>query len=174
MSFLKRENVHVALLQETHLSPQEHLKLKRDWVSQVFSSSFTSKSRGVAVLIHKHLPLTVDQTICDKSGRYVSLKGTLGGQAVSFLNIYFPPVQSSDFIAHSFSSFSDWVCDNSVIAGDFNCYFSTTKDRSPPKQIQMSTRAKALLDTCNELHLVDTWRTLHPNDKEFTFFSRCS
>lgn len=170
MSFLKRENVHVALLQETHLSPQEHLKLKRDWVSQVFSSSFTSKSRGVAVLIHKHLPLTVDQTICDKSGRYVSLKGTLGGQAVSFLNIYFPPVQSSDFIAHSFSSFSDWVCDNSVIAGDFNCYFSTTKDRSPPKQIQMSTRAKALLDTCNELDLVDTWRTLHPNDKEFTFF----
>lgn len=46
--FLKKEQVHIALLQETHLSADEHLKLKRDWVGQVFSSSFTSKSRVLA------------------------------------------------------------------------------------------------------------------------------
>lgn len=171
LSFLKKEKVHVALLQETHLTSQEHLKLKRDWVGQVFSSSFTSKSRGVAILIHKHLPLMNAQTISDKSGRYISLKGTLHGQSVSFLNIYFPPVQSNDFITQAFSSFSDWVCDNSVIAGDFNCYLSSIMDKSPSRQSQIPKRAKALLDTCNELDLVDTWRVLHPNDKEFTFFS---
>ena len=47
LSFLKKEHVHIALLQETHLTPSEHLKFKRDWVGQVYSSSFTSKSRGV-------------------------------------------------------------------------------------------------------------------------------
>lgn len=84
------------------------------------------------------------------------------------VNIYYPPIQSNDFITPAFSSFSNWICDNSVIAGDFNCYFYAIVDKSPPKQTQMSN---SFLDTCNELDLVDTWRTLHPNDKEFTFFS---
>lgn len=65
LSFLKKENVHVALLHETHMTPQEHLKLKRDWVGHMFSSSFTSKSHEVAILIHKHLLLMGAQTISD-------------------------------------------------------------------------------------------------------------
>uniref|UniRef100_A0AAQ6AKY8 Reverse transcriptase domain-containing protein n=1 Tax=Amphiprion ocellaris TaxID=80972 RepID=A0AAQ6AKY8_AMPOC len=171
LNYLKKENIHVALLQETHLTSDEHLKLKRDWVGQVFYSSFTSRSRGVAILIHKHLPLTNTQSVCDKSGRYLLLKGTLHSKPISFLNVYFPPVQSLDLITLAFSSFSDWICDNTVIAGDFNCYFSSSMDKSLATQVPTSKRAKALLDTCAELELVDTWRVLHPKDKEFTFFS---
>lgn len=70
LSFLKKEHVHIAKLQETHLSINEHSKLKRDWVRQVVSSSFTSKSKGVANFISKHLPLYNIETISDKSGRY--------------------------------------------------------------------------------------------------------
>lgn len=137
----------------------------------MFSSSFTGKSRGVAILINRHLPLSDVQTISDKSGRYVMLKGCLHGQVVSFLNIYFPPIQSNDFISHVFSKFADWIVDNTVIAGDFNCYFSSMMDRSPPVQSPMSKRAKAISDTCIELGLVDACRVLHSNDKEFTFYS---
>ncbi len=43
----------MALLQETHLSSEEHKKLKRDWVGQVYFSSFTSNKRGTAISIHK-------------------------------------------------------------------------------------------------------------------------
>lgn len=50
LSMLKKDKVQVALLQETHLTDLEHLKLKRDWVGQIYSSSFNSKSRGVAIL----------------------------------------------------------------------------------------------------------------------------
>ena len=171
LSFLKKERVHIALLQETHLSANEHSKLKRDWVGQVFSSSFTSKSRGVAILINKRLPLSDVQTISDKSGRYVMLKGHLHGQLVSFLNVYFPPVQSNDFISQVMSLFADWIGENSVIAGDFNCYFSSVMDKSSSVPNSMSRRARAVSDTCSELDLVDTWRVLHPNDKAFTFYS---
>ena len=170
LSSLKKEHVHIALLQETHPA-NEHLKLKRDWVGQVFSSSFTSKSRGVAILIHKHLPLSDVQTVSDKSGRYVMIRGRLHGQLVSFLNIYFPPVHSNDFVSQVFSLFADWINENTVVAGDFNCYFSSVMDKLPSVQNSMSRRARAIVNTCDELNLVDTWRGLHPNDKAFTFYS---
>lgn len=35
----KKDKVQVALLQEIHLTDLEHLKLKRDWVGQIYYSS---------------------------------------------------------------------------------------------------------------------------------------
>ena len=43
LSFFKKENTYVPMLQETHLIEEEHKKLKRDWVGQAYFSSFNSK-----------------------------------------------------------------------------------------------------------------------------------
>lgn len=56
LSLLKKNKVHVALLHETFLSEIEHLKLQRDWVGQVYFSSYKSHSRGTAILINKTIP----------------------------------------------------------------------------------------------------------------------
>lgn len=53
-SWLKKEKVQVAFLQETYLNDIEHAKSQWDGVRQVFFSSFKSNSRGVAILIHKY------------------------------------------------------------------------------------------------------------------------
>lgn len=55
-------------------------------------------------------------------------------------------------------------------AGEFNSYFSPLMDKSPSTRNSISSRAKAISDTCSELGLADTWRVLHP-DKAFTFHS---
>lgn len=39
LSLLKKDAAHIAFLQETHRSDNEHLKLRRDWVGQVFYRS---------------------------------------------------------------------------------------------------------------------------------------
>lgn len=63
LTHLKKEEVDIALLQETHLKDIEHEKLKRDWVGQVFFSSFTSNSREVCILINKRLPFTLGSLV---------------------------------------------------------------------------------------------------------------
>ena len=55
LTYLKGHSIDVAFIQETHLSDAEHTKLKRDWVGHVYYSSFTTKARGVAILIHKKI-----------------------------------------------------------------------------------------------------------------------
>lgn len=45
LTYLRKEGVHIALLQETHLDDKEHLKLQQGGFDQLFFSSFTSRSR---------------------------------------------------------------------------------------------------------------------------------
>lgn len=53
LAFLNRDHIDIALLQETHLNDEEHLKLCQYGYAKVFFSSFTSRSRGVAILVKK-------------------------------------------------------------------------------------------------------------------------
>lgn len=74
--YLKKLKINIAFIQETHLIPLEHKKLKRDWIGQVISSSFSSRARGVAILINKNIPVTIGETSVDTLGRYVVVNST--------------------------------------------------------------------------------------------------
>jgi len=56
MLCLRKHNIGISLLQETHLTDSEHQNIKKQWPGQVFFSSFTSQSSGVAILIDKNIP----------------------------------------------------------------------------------------------------------------------
>lgn len=88
---MRDNGVKIALFQETNLKDIEHIKLKREWVGQVFFSSFTSNSRGVRILIHKSLPFKVEKCIRDERGRYIMTRGLLFSKNVSIMNLYYPP-----------------------------------------------------------------------------------
>lgn len=72
---LKKDQAQMALLQDTHLTDLEHLKSKCDWVGQIYYSSLNYKSRGVAILIHKHLAFTLDKVIRDTDARFIIVTG---------------------------------------------------------------------------------------------------
>lgn len=87
-------------------------------MGQVFSSSYTSNSRGVRILIHRSLLFKVEKCIQDKGGRYVILKGLLYGQPISILNMYYPPSHSTEVITEAFTEFAEVECEQSIIGGD--------------------------------------------------------
>uniref|UniRef100_A0A3B3C6A0 Endonuclease/exonuclease/phosphatase domain-containing protein n=1 Tax=Oryzias melastigma TaxID=30732 RepID=A0A3B3C6A0_ORYME len=71
-----KERCQVAMLQETHLSDTEHIKLRRRWMGQVFYSSFNSKNRGVAILDYRSLPFTFEKVVKDiYAPNYIALGG---------------------------------------------------------------------------------------------------
>lgn len=135
LSMLKKDKVQVALLQETHLTDLEHLKLKRDWVGQIYYSSFNSKSRGVAILIHKNLTFTLDKVIQDTEGRYVAVTGCLYGERVLIGSVYAPNTFDSSFYSKLLADISSICPPYVILGGDFNCVLAPEMDHSPPKTL---------------------------------------
>lgn len=56
-----------------------------------------------------------------------------------------------------------------LIGGDFNCILNTKLDRLPVIIRPQSKMSRVLSDMMKELGLVDVWRHLHPNERDFTF-----
>lgn len=171
LTSLKKEGVKIAFLQETHLKDAEHVKLKREWVGQVFFSSFASNSRGVCILIHKSLPFKAETCIQDVGGRYIIVKGVLFGKSITQMNIYYPPNHPTELITKAVTEFAEVECERAVIGGDFNCLLDPQMDKSSSETRPLTRRARGMLELCEEMGYLDVWRTTHPGEKDFTFYS---
>lgn len=88
--YLKRRQADLALIQETHLRDDEAKKFKRDWVGQVYYSSFSSEKNGVLILVHKRLNLSMVGEFKDANGRIICLETIINGMQLTLSNIYAP------------------------------------------------------------------------------------
>ncbi len=168
--YLRKHSIGIALLQETHLTDYEHQNLKKQWPGQVFFSSFTSQSRGVAILIDKNIPFQMESVDKDKSGRYVILRGTIAMQRMTLVNIYRPEMEGADFIHNIFFKFACPITEL-IIGGDFNVVLDPVLDRSSTKVSPLSQVAKALKYELSSYNLIDIWRFKNKTKKEYSFYS---
>lgn len=90
LSNLQALKCDIAMIQETHLTKQESLKLKQRWVGQVFSSPGWGAARGVSILIAKRISFKLLELRVDEDGRYAVLSGILQNEKCTLVNIYAP------------------------------------------------------------------------------------
>lgn len=171
LNYLKKEGVQIALLQETHLNDTEHLKLQQGGFNQVYFSSFTSRSRGVAILTHKNSNFRILDCKKDALGCYVIIKGIISGEEITILNIYNPPGLPTQLLSSAFSEVVNLCSKHTIIGGDLNCHLCPTIDKSPSGTLSLSPHAKFVNAFCEDTDYTDVWRAQHPTDREYTFFS---
>ena len=97
-SHLKKLNVGVAFLQETHLTIADHFRLRKNWVGQTFHSTFNTKARGAAILVHKNILFAPSKTISDPQGRFIIVSGSLFNTPVALISVYAPNWDDVSFI----------------------------------------------------------------------------
>ena len=166
---LKKLQTDIAFLQETHLTTQEHKKLRREWVGHVLSSSFNSKARGVAILINKNIPVTIGETIIDPAGRYVLVNCQIYSEPWTLLNLYAPNYDDESFIQDIFMKVSGGQ-QNILVGGDFNFCLDPILDKSATTTSK-SKAAKTTLSFMKDLNLTDVWRQMHPQTRDYSFYS---
>ena len=169
LSKLKKEKAQIALLQETHMSQSEHTKLKKMGFRHVFSSSDKSgHKRGVATLISSSVNYEHISEKGDNEGRFIKISGKIEGSLVTIINAYIPPGSDWALYRHIFDLMvnSQGVV---LLGGDFNLRL-TGKDSSVAAN-QINPISRKVNSLMVELGIIDVWRELHPNNREYTHYS---
>ena len=96
------------------------------------------------------------------------IKGSIQEEDITVVNIYAPNIGTPQYIRQMLTSIKGEIDSNTIIVRDFNIPLIPT-DRSSRQKVNKETQA--LNDTLDQIDLIDIYRTFHPKEAEYTFFS---
>ena len=95
------------------------------------------------------------------------IKGSIQEEDITIVNICAPIVGAPQYIRQTLTDIKGDINSNTIIVGDLNSPL-TPMDRSSKQKINKETQV--LNDALDEMDLIDTFITFHPN-AEYMFFS---
>ncbi|KAF6072886.1 hypothetical protein HJG60_010423 [Phyllostomus discolor] len=126
------------------------------------------KKAGVAILISDKTDFQKRTIKRDPEGHFIILKGRIHQEDINIVNIYAPNIGASKYTKKILEDFKKDMDSNINIVGDFNTPLSKM-DRSSKQNINKDI--VALNNTLDEMGFTDIYRTLHPKEAKYTFFS---
>ena len=177
---LKEAHNNIVFLQETHLNPVTVGNSISDdrWAGLKFHSFSPDNTKGVSTLISDQLNTVIHSHYACNKGHYLILDLSIDNNRVLLVNVYAPTgnpngikrrIETFLEIFRKLEEYPDEV-QHVICGGDFNCVLDNHFDRS--REINYVDRTSKLLsDNVRRFELEDIWRTLHPNQRQFTYKS---
>ena len=122
--YLRNIESDIILLQETHCDKNDEKFWKPQWGEQGWFASFSSNSRGVAILIRNSVSVKVNSYFCDPNGIFLFLNATLNDIPVTLVNIYAPNNDDPHFLLEVFAEIDKFDNSSLIIRGDLNAAIS--------------------------------------------------
>ena len=166
--WIKSHNPTICCLQETHLKRGDTHRIKVKGWSRIYCASAHVRKAGVAILISDKARAEIDLIKRDKDGNYILLKGTIDNEATSLLNMYAPNGIASRFLEERLGELKEEIDSKTILVGDLNLPLSEL-DKSNLKINKKEV--KEVNKTLDKVDMIDLWRKLNGNRKEYTFFS---
>lgn len=174
LSLTKRINVDILLLQETHLKKTAFPIVNKHHFPYQIHALSNGKARGTAILIGKNHRFEELASLKDKGGRYVITKGRLDTELVTIASIYAPNDGQLRFLEDVLLKIQDFSDGLLLIAGDFNYVADLHLDRTYKRGLAkiLAPHTYTALHCLFEKHnLIDCWRQINPNMRDYTYFS---
>lgn len=111
----------IIFLQETHIRPNEQLRLGANWISQVYQATFSSKARGVAILLKKKkkketISIRSHSVMTNPAARYINVLGYINNFPITCVNVYGPNMDDPGFFRRQFGLILETSTTNIIIA----------------------------------------------------------
>lgn len=165
LAYLDRHQIHIALLQETHINPLHLTAFATKWADHRLFLSYFSYARGTAILIKKQTPFALAGTLLDHNGRYSIAWGQLGTDSITLVSCYGPNVDTPEFFTVLWGKF--WILALPTLYVALN----PAEDRSNPAPHHYNRSYHVLEGIKTETGLLDAWRHFHPLTWEGTHFA---
>ena len=171
ISKIKKEKAHIIFWQETHLTDQEHEKIKNMGFKHTYYSSFKAgRKRGVAILIPNKVHFEFQSETKDREGRFIMVKGKLDDKDMTLLNVYAPPGSNKTFYKTIFDLIAFQSAGVLICAGDLNVILNPKLDTTNQKR-KITPTERWIKRRIQDLGLIDVWRDFHHRDRQYTFYS---
>ena len=160
------------MIQESHSCKATEDKWRKDWNGEIYFSHGTPNSCGVITLIPSNLGCTISEVYNDAEGRLLILLINSEYGQLLLANIYAPtkdnPAKQSRFLQKLSDAIHKYEDYGIIIGGDFNICQNEFYDKQGGKQQTTSNSAKQLDNMMTDINLIDVWRILNPELRQFT------
>lgn len=173
MTMLKNKNYVLTMyFSKKHTCQKKSLRSSvQDRLDMFFYSIGSSKSKGVIILISKHLQFKCIKQIKDNSGRMIIVLAEIQSQKLILANIYAPNLDDQTFFVDLEKKLQSAGNHAVVLGGDFNLLIDPALDHSGTVLRKVPKAAVTLQRICKSLGLIDIWRLMNPSGRDYTFFS---
>lgn len=137
---------------------------------QWWSSGQTKKNR-VAILLKAHSPCKAVSTIAEVKGRLLALRLQWGNIFLTVASIYAKNEHQESFLRSSLSAVMSSPDRAVLIGGDLNIVMNPDIDRSGQRSNQSGTLSADGRRWLADCGMIDVWRHLHPQTRDYTYFS---
>lgn len=172
LTMARKMRADAVLIQETHFRSDNIPKLtNKDYPVVYHATNPQAKTKGVSILLSKHSQWKPVDTLTDCNGRYILLKGQVKGHMTTIANIYSPNTHQVGFITEISELLTGFQQGTTILGGDFNVALNPLLDTSSGTSTITYRALSKIKKVLQNLTLHDAWRTIHPTDRDYTYFS---
>uniref|UniRef100_A0A5F8GDB0 RNA-directed DNA polymerase n=1 Tax=Monodelphis domestica TaxID=13616 RepID=A0A5F8GDB0_MONDO len=164
--WIRTQNPTICCLQETHMRRVDTHKVRIKGWSKTFWASTDRKKAGVAIMISDKAKVQIDLIKRDREGKYILLKGSIDNEEISLINMYAPNGIASKFLIEKLGELKEELDSKTILVGDLNQPLSNL-DKSNQKINKKEV--KEVNEILEKLELIDIWRKINRDKKEYTF-----
>lgn len=163
---------NVVFLQETHLALDTNIRLYSSALPVwYYSDSPIRRAKGVAIGFSRSVNFTLINRLADPEGRFLFLKGKLGGKVMTLANVYCPNKNPTVSLKQVLDNLMEFKTGEVVLAGDFNFCLNPVLDSTSRAQGTSGVQLKKIGRKLHQCHIMDVWRVQHAKVNDYTFFS---
>ena len=169
INYLKDKKPDILCLQDTHWLSTDIKEIKKIWEGECILNDNRSNSRGVAILLGKNFEYKMSEITSDKLGNMISVSLKIDSFSLKLINVYGPNKDSPDF----YNTITDCMASSqdtyTLFCRNLNLTLDPKKDCHNYSTINNPKSRMVVLNTMENLNLVDIYRELHPDTLRYSW-----
>lgn len=166
---LRNQDFKIICLTDTHFDKSKEKIYSAEWGYVSYFSSFTSQSRGVAILFKNNFEFKVKNVHRDHQGNLLILDLEIENHRLSLAVLYGPNQDNPVFYQNLQKTLTRFGNQKILIVGDWNMLLDPEVDGKNYKHINNPRARLQVLKMITELNLYDIYRCENGESRRFTW-----